>query len=1149
MTEIVGLSPFFEHVDACLPITALKTFEWGQRLFVFQGQGPFSRIVDDQTGNVVAQIQAFKRNNVHGFIPLPYQQKDGHARVIIWGGQSIRAADLVFGPDDSISLSPISSEFLAPDWILSGCAAVGDGLASAYLITANNALLSLKLVQSEPSQHQFSICIHQLTTSVKSILYSADLVALSASHLLIASGTAFGETIVWSCFINESKSPNPEAIGSIHHFFTGHDGSIYGVRISPKIQTINGGKSGRLLASCSDDRTVRIWDISDCDSKSAEDHSAYSTDGFELRSTGFGSTATEHSGLGSESCIAKSFGHAARIWGIKFRSMREDYPNNLGIVTRGEDCNCVEWDLNWETSATGETQYQLRQTASIHRHSGKHIWSMDLCSRGVETVVFTGGADGALKSFKIREDGSLKPPEPPVNLKKEKLRGPKNFALVAPDCLLAFSMSNELQLGHLSPGENVTTAWETLCVIEDLSSFIAMAGIHKLGLVLLGNSKGLIRLYNHGTRSLCELVTLGERALGLFPLESTLQPDSFSFIASYLSDEKATLVTVNDWNTSSPQVEATTFALPGKPYDIASAGVTHDQKYLLIGSKLGGLAVYRNSGLGLSSEPVVLDRHAHGGEGTNYIQALPQAKEHQSGDSHYILTCGRDDTYCVREIKTSKDGNDVLSFETIHQTSSGLGNNLSGAYHDEVSGDLMLYGFKGQTFVLRNESQQNDIASFVSGGARRAWAFHPGVNGSDDALFVYKEGSKLQTIRIQKSRNRSLRLGCHGREIKSMDCRAAVPGQPLLFATAAEDATLRIMSPSDNAMQGPWGSFQTHHILKAHDSGIQHVSWSKDGQYLFSSAADEEFFVWKIGSVPPFGVTVMLLAKAPTPDVKSEVRITNFDMVEVEESGSGKGFLLCLTMSNSKIKIFHFSPKSRQFTQLAKGQYMTNCLTEAHFVVKESSISLVTAATDGYFTLWDLTSTLDPFYTVHSSTTKLKSALDSSSISPENITCESRYQVNSNSIKAMELLRLSDTVVMVLTGSDDNSISLSLLKTSSTSTSRNAQVATVSIPDAHTASVTTLKVIDQQTIRDAESDSIITKLTVASSGNDHRAKIWSITIDPARDTDGIKIDLLVDRYSSVADISSIGLIQEPESDQAKLLICGVGLELLQLRSQ
>jgi hypothetical protein len=125
----------------------------------------------------------------------------------------------------------------------------------------------------------------------------------------------------------------------------------------------------------------------------------------------------------------------------------------------------------------------------------------------------------------------------------------------------------------------------------------------------------------------------------------------------------------------------------------------------------------------------------------------------------------------------------------------------------------------------------------------------------------------------------------------------------LLFATAAEDATLRIMSPSDNAMEGPWGSFRTHRILKAHDSGIQHVAWSKDGQYLFSSAADEEFFVWKVGSVPSFGITVMLLAKAPTPDVKSEVRITNFDMVEVEESGSGKGFLLCLTMSNSKIKV------------------------------------------------------------------------------------------------------------------------------------------------------------------------------------------------------------------------------------------------------
>lgn len=891
-------------MDVCVPITALKTFEWGQKLFVFQGQGPFFRVIDDQTGDVVAQIQGFKRNNLHGFIPLP-QYEDDRLQVIIWGGPSVRVIDLVFGlgSKKAIVLSTSTSELLAPDWILNGCAAVPDSSDSAYLITANNALLSVRLVIGASRHYGASICLHQLTTSVKSILYTGDLIALSASHVLIVSGTAFGEIIVWSCFINGHNSSKPEATGSIHHFFTGHEGSIYGVRLSPKIQSLNDGQSGRLLASCSDDRTIRIWDISDCENKSVEDHSAYSTDGFELRSTGFGSTATEHSEVGSESCVAKAYGHAARIWAVNFRSIRDESPNKIGLVTRGEDCACLQWDLDWETSSPGSTKYQLRQISSMHPHSGKHIWSLDLCSQGEETVVFTGGADGALKSHRIRETKCLKKPDPPVNSKLARLYGPKNFALVAPSCVLCCSVRSELQLGLVGLGEYAEIKWEKLCVLEDLSAFVAMSGLPKLGLALIGNAKGLVRLYDHDTKSFRDLVNLGERALTFFFVGSSVQSGSFSFVVGYLKDEKATMVTVNEWKTASPRVETTTFVLPKHPFEVSSAATTHDGQYLLLGSKLGGLAVYRVAGLSLSSGPLVLDRRAHGKEGTHHIQALPAANGEQSQSSQFILTCGRDGNYCVHEIKASGNGDDDPSFETLHRSSSALGSHLQGAYFDEVTGDLMIYGFKGQTFVLRNESKQADIEHIASGGFRRTWGFHPGIKGSGEALFVYQEGAQLLAVRIQMNRKRSVRAGAHGREIKSLDCRGPHRAKPLLFATGAEDTTLRIMSTSNDANKAPWGSFKTNLILKTHNSGIQQVTWSKNGQYLFTSAADEDLLVWKIGSLPSFGITSVLFSTCPKSEVNSELRITSFDMVEVEESGSEEGYLLCLTLSNSGIRV------------------------------------------------------------------------------------------------------------------------------------------------------------------------------------------------------------------------------------------------------
>lgn len=231
---------------------------------------------------------------------------------------------------------------------------------------------------------------------------------------------------------------------------------------------------------------------------------------------------------------------------------------------------------------------------------------------------------------------------------------------------------------------------------------------------------------------------------------------------------------------------------------------------------------------------------------------------------------------------------------------------------------------------------------------------------------------------------------------------------------------------------------------------------------------------------------------------------------------------------------------------------MTNCLTQAHLRLKESSLGLITAATDGHLTFWDLTSTLEPFYIIDSSTLALRRPLHSSSASPETIACENRYQVHSNAIKTMQVIELSSTVTAILTGGDDNSFSVSVLKTLSETSTSNPHLASVSIPDAHAASVTALTVIDQQLAQRPGSNAQTARLIVASSGNDHRVKVWSIDINRAEpDIQGIKVELLVDRYSSVADISAMGLIHDSEDHstqvhESKLLVCGVGMEMLEI---
>ncbi|OKP14782.1 Regulator of Ty1 transposition protein 10 [Penicillium subrubescens] len=1072
---------------------------------------------------------------------------------MVWGGKSLRVIKISIDRNYGVTLAVSSAEFLTPDWLMSGCAAVAGQPNTAFLITANNALLMAKVEDGYYAQYSKRICIYQLVTSVKCILYAADIVALSPSHVLIASGTAFGEIVVWSCFIIENEPSQLKAVGSIHHYFTGHDGSVFGVRIFPNISSLNGGRSGRLLASCSDDRTVRIWDITDCETKSPKDPSAYSTDGFELRSTGYGS------GLGTEACVAKAFGHAARIWNVIPCPAEEDNPNTLGLVSRGEDRTCVVWELSWETPSSGTTKYQLREMSSAQPHLGRHIWAFDLCEHGVETIVYTGGADGALKSFKVRKHvfspSQYNTPgqnNPTSQKKISDPDAPRTIDFVSPDCLIACSLRSELRLGHVSPTDNAKVTWETLCTAEDLRSYSLITGIPTQRLALIANSQGLVRLYSHSTRSVIDLVNLGKRPRSILIAHEQALSDHISIIVHYYAGEEATLMTVTGWETSCPQAEVRPFSLPKAPYIVTAAALLYNGKYLLLGSELGGLAVYQTAGLGLSSKPLVDKRRIHGHEGTTSIRAVKPA----AGEQEYILTCGRDGNYCYHELQVRESESVTVSLETLDQTSSGLGQDLWGVYLEEVTGDLMVYGFRSQNFVLRNETIQQDVISIASGGARRVWSYQPGTETSKP-LLAWLEKPNLQVMRIQTDANRSIRAGGHGREIRTMDGMSAVQGRGSYFATGAEDTIVRIFAASSQANEGPWGSFKCLRILDKHRSGIQQVSWSKDGRYLFTSAGQEEVFVWGITWLPSCDISVKMVADCPKSDPDSEMRITSFDLVEVEESHAGKGFLLCLTLSNSTIRIFHFSPSELfRFTLLAQGTYMTNCLTQTKLWVKDSSVNLITAATDGYFTLWDLTDTLESFYDISSSILKAKRSFEGSSIIPEDIACESRYRVHSNSTKAMELVPLSDTAAVIVTASDDCSINVSLLRTRSADPDAdeigvNACVSTVSIPDAHAASVTALKILRQEVSATA-SGLPVSRLTFVTSGNDHRLKLWSITVDPTKQgTEGMIVEFLLDRYSAVADIASLGFLPELDSQsgktQGKLLVGGAGMEMLEAR--
>ncbi|KAB8259655.1 WD40-repeat-containing domain protein [Aspergillus pseudonomiae] len=1153
------MHPPLEHIDVCLPVTALKALNLGDARLILQGQGPYSRLIDDGSGKILAELKTFKRNNVHGFIVLDQKdEKTGNSYVqfLAWGGESLRILDLYFARSEAaegpeVSLTPVSAEYLAPDWILAGCAPDSiNGVDRAYVLTAHNSLLGLYVVHGGSPKYPKSIHLQQLVAGVKSILYSAETISYSASRVLIAAGTVFGEVIVWSCFLDESVHLRPSAVGSIHHFFTGHEGSVFGVRISPAIASLPGRHNGRLLASCSDDRTVRIWDISDCEDASPNDPSAYSTDGFELRSTGFGGAAIGD-GLGSESCVASAFGHKARIWSVHFLPTGAEDRSSMSLLSRGEDATCIVWNLSWEPSSSPRPKFSLGQISSWHNHTGKHIWSLCMRSTAKDTTVYTGGADGAVKSFKVEADAECGLVLPNRNNSITASAGPgisqsrvdksvRAFTFVTPEHFLTTTIRGEVQVCWISAEASTESIIlkETLFLEEDLSSYCAITSLPQCGIALLGNSQGLIRLYNHNTRSLLRIVESGPRPLVLFALDykrgASDSHETLFFISSHHEQGHLSLVKISLSEGEVSQMETITLALPHS-FGVTCASLICGNRYVALGNTHGSLVLYRVANTMPIQQPI-WNRKIHSREGISCISSFSSLYGENSPSLNYFLTCGRSGVYCVHEVEAEEDPQNLPTVRTIHRSNATRTIEIEGAYIDRQSKDLMLYGFHGKEFVLWNETTQSEIVRRLCGGAHRRWAFQPNPDEPGSGMFIWLQ-KNLNVLQTRGDANRTLRAGAHGREIKAMDVAHTADGP--LFATGAEDTIVRIFAPTEPNEEKLWGSFKCLRVLKKHQVGLQQVRWSKKGNYLFTSGGSEEFIVWQIRSIPLFGLATNAVASVRD-DPFSDLRVTSFDVLQVDENSSDGSFLFCLVYSNSTLKIFHYSSTvdGGNFTLLAEGTYTSNCLTEACFLLRDSTLSLLTASTDGYFTFWNLTSVLEPYYTI-SSALRLKQPIGTFPITPGNISCEYRYQAHSNSIKCLELAHISDAVSLVVAAGDDNALTLSILNTNFTSTEAG-DATTITIPDAHAACITTGKILKQRQCPDKGTMQAV----IATSGNDHRVKIWCAEVDAKKiGADAIQVQMIADRYSSVADISSLGLICEA-SGETKLLVCGVGMEMM-----
>ncbi|PGH13554.1 hypothetical protein AJ79_03547 [Helicocarpus griseus UAMH5409] len=1217
------MSCVFEHLDACLPVTAIRVLDTPHGRLIISGQGPYLLLVDEASGALLDRVQLFERNNVHGIQIAdinPTSPTAYIANFLAWGGQSFRLFSLKADRPGSGSLSLASSECAAPDWILDANFARSEDSGSnsnivnrACLITAHNVLFALEL-KNDFATYEENVQLHQIGTGLKSVLYSADVLWLSSGQIIVAAGSVFGEIVVWSCFLSTvtGLTSFKDSSVSIHHLFTGHEGSIFGVNISPEVRWPNENQPRRFLASCSDDRTIRIWDISDFSSLATNGKNEALSIRPATRSTGFGNISSDELGMDREACIAKAWGHASRIWSACFVDMTISVQEAFfKLVSRGEDATCQVWELSLQHNLSTEEHpisyknAKLQNISTYAYHSGKNIWSMAAHKSSDSTIIYSGGADGSIIAFCTGtsegayrygtrtetydiHDLSLCQHSASSSLisptRKQKSGDKLNrYAFVSKTCILGLTSHGKLSLASVSDlstdkssqfdqYQAASVSWNILTSLDTPGSQFALASHPELGVAIIGDVKGTIWWYQHDNRTISNFTQLEKKITAILFADTNIKYGqnrgpvaSVALVTTSVETPNTNLFLVSDIN--SPQhFRKITLDLPSS-FLATSALFIENKSCLILGSKTGHLAVFdleEDTG----SQPraaLFTFFNLHARDSVTSITRLQQSNY----EEERILTTGRDGHYCVHAMTTAGTPASPVTFRTIHKMAPPFGPYIEGAYFDKDTEDLILFGFRSTEFIVWNESAQSERAAIECGGAHRIWAYNPYHADDKHDTFAWTKASTFNLFRKSASLHRAVRLGNHGREIK-VTAISEVPfdcgeNKFKIIATGGEDTMIRISVLDEGSATTPSGSLRCLRNLKKHNAGIQHLQWSPCGNILFSSAGAEEFYVWRLRSIPGFGMGTVCEAECPKVTADSDLRITSFDVLKIStETEAEDSFLLSLAYSNSTVKIFHYvsSPSGCSFKTLAKGQYRTNCLTQVNFCSSGPRLSLITASTDGHIATWDISESLDDIFSLANGNL---SSLPGSEMpmEPCTITWQHQHRMHQSSIKVMEISPLSQGERLIVAGGDDNAISVSRLKIGAcieSDCSSSNLFTTVSLPQAHASAVTAISILGER-VRQAsgEQQLPISEFLFASSGNDQRLKLWSVGVDWTKaGEDGISLSLLQDAYTAVADMSSIGAFKGHIDDRGtnkrvslkdRLVLCGVGIDLWSLNRE
>jgi WD40 repeat protein len=781
-------------------------------------------------------------------------------------------------------------------------------------------LQSDALPQLTQHNSSFTLSVEELTSSSRSILYSAHVFWESADCVLVAAGTAFGEIMYWSW----NRDSGGGTTTRIHRIFLGHEGSVFGVHISKELPSGCCQTLKRIIASCSDDRTIRIWDVSDVVTQTDSELTP-EQDGESERThhTGFGNADLDLESSSRSQCIAVGWGHTSRVWKVQFL---ESAPcdGELFLLSAGEDATSRTWKLSLNTGDDEGLPYKLIQQDCAAHHNGKNIWSNTTYGGSIQQQrVVCGAADAKITSHPLTRTSeqmqgcriydytmldllsrtqsfnsySSADVVQHTSKRSKKAESLRSYCFLDCGTFLLTTNSGKVLLGLLksqsnSEHSNVLAEVEFIDQLEDLSGYSICTGDIGSGQAFIAGTAGTIYMFSQNSKKLTKLGSLHGKIGDMFARQALL-PDGQKvtlLLAALVGQKEAMLLYVDAPADCEPSV-VRTITVPvsepstGPTITSMTLASTLENTLLFLGFRKGSVAIYSISSapkeLNTATLSKVIER-VHDAETVTAMEWEPSVANPSSG---YLTSVGRNGCIAVQHI-------DLLTsvVKMVHSLTLPIGPNVEGLSLQR--GHVLVYGFSGKKWVLYDTTIDEEVMSIDTGGAHRSWAFQPQPKLEGGGTLIWTRATSMHMCSQRGMNHSIIQSGGHGREIKDV---AVSQGPHHLTATGAEDTDIKLFEYSE-------GELLCRTTLRRHTTGIQHLQWSENGEYLFSSGGCEEFYIWRIRQLP-FAISIGIVCEFTyTPESEhADLRIMSFDVAQQENA-----FLVSMVFSDSSVKASTF---------------------------------------------------------------------------------------------------------------------------------------------------------------------------------------------------------------------------------------------------